>query len=29
VTEQRNWRILTDVAGARFLAAELTLEIRM
>ena len=29
VREQRNWRVLTDVAGARFLAAELTLEIRM
>ena len=29
VTEQRNWRILADVAGARFLAAELTVEIRM
>jgi hypothetical protein len=29
VREQRNWRILADVAGARFLAAELNLEIRM
>jgi hypothetical protein len=29
VGEQRNWRILTDVAGARFLAAELILTIRM
>jgi hypothetical protein len=29
VTEERNWRILADVSGARFLAAQLTLEIRM
>jgi hypothetical protein len=29
VTEERNWRILADVAGARFLAAQLTLDIRM
>jgi hypothetical protein len=28
VAAQRNWRILADVAGARFLCAELTLEIR-
>lgn len=28
VVAQRNWRILADVAGARFLCAELTLEIR-
>lgn len=28
VTDQRNWRILADVAGARFLAAELILDIR-
>jgi hypothetical protein len=29
VTEERNWRVLADVAGSRFLAAELTLDIRM
>jgi hypothetical protein len=29
VREQRNWRILADVAGARFLAAELVVEVRM
>jgi hypothetical protein len=29
VGEQRNWRILTDVAGARFLAGELILTVRM
>jgi len=28
VATQRNWRVLADAAGARFLAAELTLEIR-
>lgn len=28
VTDQRNWRVLADVAGSRFLAAELILEIR-
>jgi hypothetical protein len=29
VTAERNWRVLADVAGARFLAAELTLTITM
>ena len=29
VTAERNWRVLADVAGSRFLAAELTLDIRM